>query len=330
MPRPPRLQFAGAIYHIVTRGDGRRKVFHDERHYQRFTTGLADEVARSAWEVLAYCWMPNHIHLLVRTPEPNLASGMQHWLSGYANWYAKRNQRTGHLFQGRYKSLLVENHSYFWTLSRYIHLNPCHGRSPLCSTPDGWQYSSYPGYARKSAREDFVQYAVLHAAWAGECGGRDAAAAYRRYVVEGLSDTIANPLKAALSQWVIGSEGFLKRMVALAEGTDEAKRGRLVRRTQAFSISEIIQAVAAAHDVEPSEYVGFRSQAAGREMAALLCRRLTSSTLSELSVVFGLKHPDSSANLVRRAAKREQQSSHYRRRLRDIESNLMPKTENQV
>lgn len=107
MPRPPRVQFAGANYHIVTRGDGRRKLFHDTGHYERFTKGLEDEVQRSGWIVLAYCWMPNHIHALIQTPEPNLARGMQHWLSGYANWYAKRNRRIGHLYQGRYKAFLV-------------------------------------------------------------------------------------------------------------------------------------------------------------------------------------------------------------------------------
>ena len=98
MPRKPRVQFAGAIYHIVTRGDGRRELFHDDDHYARLTRGLGDEVKRSGWRVLAFCWMPNHVHLLLTTPEPNLSSGMQHWLSGYANWYAKRNRRSGHLF----------------------------------------------------------------------------------------------------------------------------------------------------------------------------------------------------------------------------------------
>ena len=86
-------------------------------HYERLTKGLADEVLRSGWVVVAFCWMPNHLHLLLKTPQPNLSSGMQHWLSGYANWYAKRNQRTGHLFQGRYKSFAGEDASYYWTLS---------------------------------------------------------------------------------------------------------------------------------------------------------------------------------------------------------------------
>ncbi len=93
MPRLPRLQYPGAIYHIVTRGDGRRRLFHDDGHYERFTRGLAEEVVRSGWIVIAYCWMPNHDHALIKTPQPNLCRGMQHWLSGYANWYARRNRR---------------------------------------------------------------------------------------------------------------------------------------------------------------------------------------------------------------------------------------------
>ncbi len=85
MPRKPRIPFPGANYHIVTRGDGRRAIFHDDGHYDRFTHGLADEVKRSGWEVFAYCWMQNHVHLLVKTSQANLFAGMQHWLSGYGN-----------------------------------------------------------------------------------------------------------------------------------------------------------------------------------------------------------------------------------------------------
>ena len=97
MPRLPRLQYPGAIYHLVTRGDGRRTLFHDDGHYVRFTQGLSDEVDRSGWVVLAFCWMPNHVHALIKTPEPNLCRGMQHWLSGYAyssyGGYARQSRR---------------------------------------------------------------------------------------------------------------------------------------------------------------------------------------------------------------------------------------------
>jgi hypothetical protein len=273
--------------------------------------------------------MPNHIHLLLRTPEPNLSSGMQHWLSGYANWYAKRNRRTGHLFQGRYRSYLVEDHGYYWALSRYLHLNPCVGKRPLCAKPDAWNHSSYAGYARKRERLDWVDYPALLKAWSGDFGGRDAAAAYRRFVAQGLDGKLVNPLNSALEEWVIGSKAFLKQMVKLAEKQDPTKEGRLFRRTRAYSIQEIMQLVAERHQVDSSQYIGFRCSASGREMAALVCRRFTSSTLAELSDAFGVGHPDSAANLVRRAKRIESESPEYRNRLKKIEQAIL-KTENQV
>lgn len=330
MARPPRLQFPGAIYHIVARGDGRKVIFHDGEHYQRLTQGLAAEVQRSGWEVLAYCWMPSHIHLLVRTPEPNLSRGMQHWLSGYANWYAKRNCRPGHLFQGRFKSFLVENDSYFWVLSRYIHLNPCRGNRPLAKKPDGWAHSSYLGYARRARRCPFVQYETLLDAWQGEYGATDAAEAYRRFVQAGLSGVIDDPLKSARSQWIVGTEAFLKRMAAMADGQQGRKRGVISRRMRAYLPKEILRLVAEHHRVDPADYVGFRATAPGRELAALFCRRYTGCSLAELSKTFGLSHPDSSANLIRRAQRREKSSPRFRRQIAEIEAILAPKTENQV
>jgi len=142
--------------------------------------------------------MPNHIHLVVRTPIPNLSRGMQYLLSGYANWYAKRHQRTGHLFQGRFKAELVEDESYFWTLSRYVHLNPVRGKCPLVDHPSAWTWSSYPGYCRKSARVDWIDYESVLAAWQGEMGGKDSALAYRRFVESGLETPPCNPLENAL------------------------------------------------------------------------------------------------------------------------------------
>ena len=93
--------------------------------------GLEKTVGRTGWEVFSFVWMPNHIHLFFRTPRPNLSRGVQYLLSGYANWYAKRHRRTGHLFQGRFKGELIEDESYFWNVSRYIHLNPVRGKRPL-------------------------------------------------------------------------------------------------------------------------------------------------------------------------------------------------------
>jgi hypothetical protein len=273
--------------------------------------------------------MPNHIHALLRTPESNLAAGMQHWLSGYANWYAKRHRKSGHLFQGRYKSFLVEDASYFWSLSRYIHLNPCIGSRPLAERPEQWKQSSYAGYAHKRARKPFVQYDQLHKAWTGKRGGKDPVAAYRRYVIEGLG-AVENPLTSALRDWVIGSEKFLRRMVTLAEKQDASDTGQLRRRMKVVAPAEILSKTAAVHGVDTEAYVGFRSPAAGREIAALLCRRYTGVSLATLSATFGLRHPDSASNLVRKAKKRAVLSVKYRKTIATVERALGVKTENQV
>ena len=133
-----------------------------------------------------------------------------------------------------------------------------------------------------------------------------------------------------MREWVIGSQDFLNRMVALAAGADKEDHVRLIRRMGALSVDEVVRVVAQVHGVEPEEYVGFRALARGREMAALLCRRYTSVTLAQLSDRFGLRHPDSSANLVRRAKKRAEESAAYRRQIALAESQLAMKTENQV
>ena len=111
MARPLRIQFEGAIYHVMARGNGKQLLFYAEDEYRRMMSGLEQTVLRTGWEVFSFVWMPNHIHLFFRTPHPNLSKVMQYLLSGYANWYAKRHQRPGHLFQGCFKEELIEDDS---------------------------------------------------------------------------------------------------------------------------------------------------------------------------------------------------------------------------
>jgi REP element-mobilizing transposase RayT len=106
--------------------------------------GLEQTVVRRQWELVRYVVIGNHLHFLVKTRRANLGAGMQSFLSGYAIWAARRWRRLGHLFQGRYRVELVEDESYYWTSSRYIHLNPVRAR--LVRRPEQWEWSSYPGY----------------------------------------------------------------------------------------------------------------------------------------------------------------------------------------
>ncbi len=301
MARPLRIEFPNAIYHVMARGNGRQAIFHTDSDYQRMTDGLAKTVDRTGWQVFAFVWMPNHVHLFLRTPKPNLSVGMQYLLSGYANWYAKRHQRTGHLFQGRFKAELVEDESYFWTLSRYVHLNPVRGKRPLVDHPSSWAWSSYPGYYRKSARVDWIDYENVLAAWQGEMGGKDSGLAYRRFVESGLETPPCNPLDNALDGWLLGSDTFLKRIKELITKPQHIDQTPKARRLTSLDANQVIAAVAGYFMVTPESYQSKRSTAPGRDLAAYLAHRRTTATLRELATAFGLSHPDSVSNLIRRA-----------------------------
>ncbi len=137
MPRRLRIEFEGAIYYVMARGNARQKIVRDDADRRRLIDGLEHTVVRHGWEMLCYVVMGNHLHLMVKTPRPNLGAGMQSFLSGYAIWAGRRWRRLGHLFQGRYRAEMIEDESYYWTVSRYVHLNPV--RAGLVRRPEQWE-----------------------------------------------------------------------------------------------------------------------------------------------------------------------------------------------
>ena len=104
MARPLRVEFEGAIYHVMSRGNARQNIVEETDDWVRLRDRLAETVERFQWELLAFVLMTNHLHLFVQTPQPNLLRGMQHFLSSYANWFCRRHRRPGHLLQGRFKA----------------------------------------------------------------------------------------------------------------------------------------------------------------------------------------------------------------------------------
>jgi putative transposase len=124
MARPLRLEFAGAVYHLTSRGNARQKVFFADTDRQLFLDTVARVVSRYGWICHAYCLMTNHYHLLVETPKPSLSLGMRQLNGIYTQSFNRRHRRVGHLFQGRFKAILVQKESYLLELCHYIVLNP--------------------------------------------------------------------------------------------------------------------------------------------------------------------------------------------------------------
>src|SRR5205807_6386162 len=127
MARPLRIEFAGALYHLCARGNARQPIFCRDPDRRRFIELLRRSVRRFEVAIMAFVLMGNHFHLIARTAQPNLARWMHWLLTCYTMFFNTRNRQSGHLFQGRYKSFLVEEGEYLLGLSRYVHLNPVRG-----------------------------------------------------------------------------------------------------------------------------------------------------------------------------------------------------------
>jgi REP element-mobilizing transposase RayT len=179
-------------------GNARQKIVSHDADRRRLIEGLERTVLRSGWELLCYVIMGNYLHLLLMTPRPNLAAGMRGWHSGYATWFARRHRRPGHLFQGRYRAEMIEDESYYWTVSRYVHLNPV--RAGLVARSEQWEWSSYPGYRDPRRRPSWVAHDALLAAWQGDYAG-EPAAAYVRFVSAGLKSRPESPFREAFGGW---------------------------------------------------------------------------------------------------------------------------------
>ena len=142
MARPLRIEFPGAVYHITSRGNERKKIFWDDQDRELYLARLDQIHERFHWHVHAYVLMSNHCHLLVETPMANLSRGMRQLNGVYTQEFNRRHGRVGHLFQGRFKAILVEEDNYLLEVSRYIILNPV--RAGMVERPEEYRWSSYP------------------------------------------------------------------------------------------------------------------------------------------------------------------------------------------
>lgn len=202
MARPLRLEYPGALYHLTGRGDAREVIFHDDADRRSFLDTLSDVIARHRWVCHAYCLMENHYHLVIETPEGSLSRGMQLLNGVYTRWFNRRHQRTGHLFQGRFKAILVERESYLLELARYVVLNPV--RAGMVQTPRDWPWSSYLATA---GHVEPPAYLVVDWILSQFDPNRERATqAYRRFVHLGRGVRVWDDLQAG---WLLGSTSFV-------------------------------------------------------------------------------------------------------------------------
>jgi len=186
-----RRQIAGGIYHVTARGNARAEIFLDELDYLGFLRVLARQVSRSGWSCHSFCLILNQYHLLLETPEPNLAQGMRVLNGTFAQRFNVRYRRDGHVFQGPYGAVLLEDDGHLLEVCRYIALNPVRGG--LASTPAEWPWSSYGALAGLQEAPTFLQLGLAHALLGGASG-------YRDFVADGVT-TRQRPGRDLVATW---------------------------------------------------------------------------------------------------------------------------------
>ncbi len=230
MPRKTRVEFAGAVYHLLDRGDRREAIFRDDRDREQFLTTLGQACGRTGWRVHAFVLMTNHYHLLVETPQANLVAGMRWFQTTYTVRFNRRHRMSGHLFQGRYKAVIVDpqEDGYFATLSDYIHLNPVRARMiSLEQRLFDYRWSSYRWFAAQAERPPWFEPGRV----LGDLGLEDNAAGRRRYAermrhraVDELAGRNVEVDEKLRRGWCLGGSGFRERVLGLIEAAGEKLR----------------------------------------------------------------------------------------------------------
>lgn len=217
MARQLRNEFPGAVYHVTSRGNARETLFFDADDERKYLRTLARVAADCHWLCHAYCLMPNHVHLVLETPRPNLAAGIRRLNGTYAQAFNARRDRVGHVFQGRYKAILIDKEAHLLEVCRYVVLNPV--RANLCAIAADWPASSYRATAGHEPAPSFLSITPLLGRFGAHLG--PARKRFRTFIAEGLGHEVWQELRG---QIYLGSEEFARVHSAQGEMIEEVPR----------------------------------------------------------------------------------------------------------
>jgi putative transposase len=334
MARPLRINIAGGWYHITSRGQRRQLIFYDDKDRAEFLDRLEEATKRYGVQVHAYVLMSNHYHLLIRTPKANTSEAMQWLNNGYGMWWNRRHDQVGHVFQGRFKSILVEGGGRLLTLSLYLHFNPVavkglgwgkqakkaegkglkRGSAEVVKarleTLRACRWSSYRAYAGYGKVPGWLKTREVLRCVEGDRQG------YRRRAEEqlrqGRSEAVWSSLKRGV---VLGSERFAEKMRKQAEVVRETRGRRVFRKAVKWE-----EVMAAVEDVKKEKWEIFNDRHGdwGRDMAFWVARRRAGMTLNQLGDMAGGLDYSAVSEAIRRFERKKLNRAEVKKALRRV------------
>jgi len=277
MARPLRIEYPGAFYHVTSRGNEKKDIFKTRRDREKFISYLQSSVERYGAQIHAYCLMTNHYHLLLETPRGNLSEIMQHINGAYTTYFNVKRKRTGHLFQGRYKAIVIEADEYALELSRYIHLNPV--RAGMVNEPQEHEWTSYKCYAGMAAESKWLKTDFI-LSYFGE-NRIESGRKYQQYVTDLLKTEYESPLNSAVASTILGTPEFI------AEISERHVAGKQPDRSVPavkelcgiHSLDEIVRAI---------NEVLIGQEKLAKKVSIYFCHRYSGAKLKEIGKKFGI------------------------------------------
>src|SRR5574341_74609 len=327
MARALRIELAGSFYHVTCRGNERKAIYRDDTDRQAFLTKLQDSLRIYQVELHAYVLMDNHFHLMVRTQRGNLSQFMRHFNISYTSLFNRRHRRVGHLYQGRYKAILVDRDNYLLELSRYVHLNPvripAQRKRPLqeqIRLLERYRWSSLAGYWAPKYKQPWVTYDdVLE-----QVG--HSRRQYHEIIIDGIERGYATPWDRVEGQVVLGEQKFVERIKAAAEGKGSEREQPGLRQIQATAPAAVLRAVARYYGVEEKRLTGIRTGLRQERAVALeLVYRHGGVGQAEIGRLFGGLDYTAVSRERKRLREKAEQDNKLRRALVAIEDQLMSK-----
>ena len=321
MPRSPRIEYAGAVYHVMCRGDHREAIFKGDEDRLLFLETLGQVCERAGWRIHGYVLMPNHYHLLLETPNGGLVDGMRWFQTTYTTRFNTRHRLCGHLFQGRYKAIVMDSNEpgYFRTVGDYIHLNPVRARL-LKTAPvrlEDFPWSSYPAYIGKAKRPVWLETRrVLESCGMTRPG-------YRQYMqgrvqeVLGGSEALAGEWKTIRRGWFLGGETFREEMlVRIGKRMESRKResysGEEVKGHDRKRAEELLQKGLQALKVGQKDVQDWKTTDERKQALTWLIRSSTQVPCDWICERLGLGHRSNISRAVRALESSGRKSDHLK------------------
>jgi len=293
-----RIEYENAYYHVMNRGSGGCAIIHGEDYFEAFLLTLEEAHQRFGVQVLSYCLMSNHYHLLLKTPEANLGRIMRHINGVYTQRYNRLNKTDGPLFRGRYKAICVESDSYQLQLSRYIHRNPIEAK--LVDILEDYSWSSYPDFISNKKSPKWLYRDEIFNQMGGQPKNK---ASYKSFVERGIDEKIKQFYSKENTPAYMGSEDF-RDWVYQQRGTDDSSVSKVEQRLFRPKFEDIIRQIAESFQVGVSSIItskrGRVADNIPRWVAMYLGQACCGLLLKEIAESLGLKKIGSISTTIKK------------------------------